>query len=93
METNHILKSALTGESRQEKGDSKTCLFCGFRYFFRPIHVRDDLVLGSVSDSESESEFDRVSDSESESESTESLTPSPSLNPSKTLTNFLCYLV
>ncbi len=30
METNHILKSTLTGESRQEKGDSKTCLFCGF---------------------------------------------------------------
>ena len=26
METNHILKSTLTGESRQEKGDTKTCL-------------------------------------------------------------------
>jgi hypothetical protein len=30
METNHFLKSTLTGESRQEKGDTKTCLFCGF---------------------------------------------------------------
>jgi hypothetical protein len=49
METNHILKSTLTGESRQEKGDSKTCLFCGFSYYFRPIHAGDHLVLGSVS--------------------------------------------
>jgi hypothetical protein len=49
METNHILKSTLTGESRQEKGDSKTCLFCGFSYCFRPIHVRDHLDLGRVS--------------------------------------------
>jgi hypothetical protein len=24
METNHILKSTITGESRQEKGDTKT---------------------------------------------------------------------
>ncbi len=29
----HILKSTLTAESRQQKGDSRTCLFCGFRYF------------------------------------------------------------
>ncbi len=27
METNHILKSTLTGESRQEKGDTKTNCF------------------------------------------------------------------
>ena len=49
MKTNHILKSTLTGESRQEKGDTKTCLFCGFSYYFRPIRVRDHLGLGSVS--------------------------------------------
>jgi hypothetical protein len=49
METNHILKSTLTGESRQEKGDSKTCLFCGFNYYFRSIRSRDHLGLGSVS--------------------------------------------
>ncbi len=49
METNHILKSTLTGESRQEKGDSKTCLFCGFIYYFRPIRDRDHLGLGNVS--------------------------------------------
>ncbi len=49
METNYILKSTLTDESRQEKGDSKTCLFCGFSYYFRPIRVRDHLGLGRVS--------------------------------------------
>jgi hypothetical protein len=49
MDTNHILKSTLTGESRQQKGDSGTCLFCGFSYFFRPIRVRYHLDLGSVS--------------------------------------------
>ena len=49
METNHILKSTLTGESRKEKGDTKTCLFCGFRYYFRPIRARDHLGLGSAS--------------------------------------------
>jgi hypothetical protein len=49
METNDILKSTLTGESRQEKDDSRTCLFCGFIYYFRPIRVRDHLVLGNVS--------------------------------------------
>ena len=49
METNHILKSTLTGESRKEKGDTKTFLFCGFRYYSRPIRVRDHLNLGSVS--------------------------------------------
>ncbi len=32
METNHILKSTLTGESRQEKGDTKTCLSQGNLY-------------------------------------------------------------
>ncbi len=49
MDTNHILKSMLTGESRQQKGDSRTCLFCGFSYFFRSIRARYHLVLGSVS--------------------------------------------
>ncbi len=49
MDTNHILKSILTGESRQQKGDSRTSLFCGFSYFFRPILVQYHLVLGSVS--------------------------------------------
>ena len=49
MDTNHILKSTLTGESRQQKGDSRTCLFCGFSYFFRPIRARYHLGLGSVS--------------------------------------------
>jgi hypothetical protein len=49
MDTNHILKSRITGESRQEKGDSRTCLLCGFRYFFRPIRDRYHLGLGSVS--------------------------------------------
>ena len=49
MDTNHILKSTLTGESRQQKGDSRTCLLCGFSYFFRPIRARYHLGLGSVS--------------------------------------------
>ena len=49
MYTNHILKSILTGKSQQQKGDSRTCLFCGFSYFFRPIRARYHLGLGSVS--------------------------------------------
>ena len=49
MDTNHILKSTLTGESRQQKGDSRTCLLCGFSYFFRPIRARYHLGLGNVS--------------------------------------------
>jgi hypothetical protein len=52
MDTNHILKSVLTGESRQQKGDSRTFLFCGFIYFFRPIRARYHLGLGSVSKKE-----------------------------------------
>jgi hypothetical protein len=48
MDTNHILKSTLTGESWQQKGDSRTCLFCGFSYFFRPIRSRYHLDLGRV---------------------------------------------
>ena len=47
MDTNHILKSTLTGESRQQKGDSKNCLLCGFSYFFRPIRARYHLGLGA----------------------------------------------
>ena len=49
METNHILKSTLTGESRKEKGDTKSFLFCGFSYYSSPIRARNHLVLGSVS--------------------------------------------
>jgi hypothetical protein len=49
MDTNHILKSTLTGESRQQKGESRICLFCGFSYFFRPIRARYHLGLGNVS--------------------------------------------
>ncbi len=41
IDTNHILKSTLTGERRHQ-------LFCGFSYFFRPIRVRYPLVLGRV---------------------------------------------
>ncbi len=43
METNHILKSTLTDESRQEKSDTKTCLNPG------NLRPGDHLVLGSVS--------------------------------------------
>ena len=32
METNDLLKSTLTDESRKQKGDTRTCLFCGFRH-------------------------------------------------------------
>jgi len=49
METNHISKSTLSDESRQEKGDTKTCLFCGFRYYFRTIRAQDHLGPGNVS--------------------------------------------
>jgi hypothetical protein len=49
MDTNYILKSTITDESRQQKGDSRTCLLCGFSYFFRPIRVRYHLGLGNVS--------------------------------------------
>ncbi len=49
IDANHILKSTLTGESRQQKGDSRACFFCGFRYLFRTIHDRYHLGLGSVS--------------------------------------------
>ncbi len=31
------------------EGDSRTCLFCGFSYFFRPVRARYHLGLGSVS--------------------------------------------
>jgi hypothetical protein len=50
METNHILKSTFTLESRQEKDETNTGLFCDFRYYFRPIHDLDHLGLGSFFD-------------------------------------------
>ncbi len=59
MDTNHILKSTLTGESRQQKGDSRTCLLCGFSYF---LSDDDDDPPNRVSDSESESESEQDSD-------------------------------
>ncbi len=49
METNDLLKSALTDDSHKQKGDTKTCLFCGgwvLSYCFRTIRSRDHLGLG-----------------------------------------------
>ncbi len=51
-----LSKSTLTGESRQEKGDTKTCLFCGFidRDDHEKIQVREvaqrSLESGQVDD-------------------------------------------
>jgi hypothetical protein len=44
------MKSTLTGESRQEKVDTKTCLFCGFSYHFRTIldKLIDDKNVGKM---------------------------------------------
>ena len=36
METNDLLKSTLKDESRQRKGDTKSCLFCGLNHCFIP---------------------------------------------------------
>ena len=49
MNTDKILKSTLTDESHNQKGDTKTCLFCGLSNYFRPIRSRDHLVMGSGS--------------------------------------------
>ena len=46
METNDLLKSTLTDESRKQKGDTKTCLFCGLSQYFRPVLSRDHLGVG-----------------------------------------------
>ena len=46
METNDLLKSTLTDESRKWKGDTKTCLFCGLSHCFRTIRSWDHLGLG-----------------------------------------------
>jgi hypothetical protein len=45
MDTDKILSSTLTEETRTQKGDTKTCLLCGLSYFFRPIHCREHLGL------------------------------------------------
>ena len=41
METIDVLKSTITDESRKQKGDTKTCLFCGLRHYFRTVRSRD----------------------------------------------------
>ncbi len=43
MDTNKILRSTLTEETRMQKGDTKTCLLCGLSYFLRPIRCRENL--------------------------------------------------
>ena len=49
METNDLLKSTLTDESHKQKGDTKTCLFCGLSHYFRPVRSRDHLGVGNGS--------------------------------------------
>ena len=45
LETNDLLKSTFTDETRTQKGDTKICLFCGFNYCWRVIHCREYLGL------------------------------------------------
>ena len=45
METNDLLRITLTDESHTQKGDTKTCLLYGLRYFWRTGHCRDHLGL------------------------------------------------
>ena len=45
METNDLLRSTLTDESHTHKGDQKTCLLYGLRYYWRPSRCRDHLGL------------------------------------------------
>ena len=45
MDTDKILRSTLTDETRKHKGDTKTCLFCGLSYYWRPILCREHLGL------------------------------------------------
>ncbi len=47
METNDLLKSMLTDESHKQKGDTKTCLFCGLNHYFRVVRSRDHVGMGS----------------------------------------------
>ena len=49
METNDLLKSTITDESRKQKGDTKTCLFCGLSHYFRSVRSRDHLGVGNGS--------------------------------------------
>ena len=49
LESNDLLRSTLMDECRVEKGDTKTCLFCGFRYFWRTIRCREHLGLTETS--------------------------------------------
>ena len=49
LETNDLLRSTLTDESRAQKGDTRTCLLCGFNYFWRPIRGREQLGLPETS--------------------------------------------
>ena len=49
METNDLLKSTLTDEIHNQKGDTKTCLFCGLSHYFSPVHSQDHLGVGSGS--------------------------------------------
>ena len=44
-EANELLKSTLTDETRTRRGDTKTCLFCGWTYYFRPGRCLDHLGL------------------------------------------------
>ena len=45
MDTDKILRSTLTEETRTQKGDTKTCLLCGLSYFLTPIRCRENLGL------------------------------------------------
>ena len=45
MDTDKILRSTLTDETRTQKGDTKTCLLCGLSYYWRPIRCREHLGL------------------------------------------------
>ena len=45
MDTDKILRSTLTDETRTHKGDTKTCLLCGLSDYWRPIRCREHLGL------------------------------------------------
>jgi hypothetical protein len=45
MDTNNLLRSTLTDDCRAKKGDQRTCLICGLRYFWRPSRCRTHLGL------------------------------------------------
>ncbi len=52
IDTDKILRSTLTEETRTQKGDTKTCLICGLSYFFSPIRYREHLGLTDSSKQE-----------------------------------------